>query len=281
MTQEQPQDNLGLWKEVQATDPAYTKAFTRPSGFAGTAITPTFLVRQATQKFGPMGIGWGVNIVKSEFKRGHVIGQASDGSAIYSEVHLLEAELWYELDGKRGTVYHCGGTPFIWADASGNICTNEDVLKMSLTDATGKALSMLGFSADVYLGLYDDNKYVQDLELFFSQGAQPPVDGTAPGSNAKPPSASLAGTPAEQGRVSARYQQYVREIKAGHGTSEKEVTRTIVSQDTLLTKAERDAILALPELKLDEPAAENRQRQFVNTSNQAGDAPAQPRSRLL
>jgi len=38
---------------------------------------------------------------------------------------------------------------------------------------TTKALSKLGFNADVFLGLYDDNKYVYQLKQEFNQERMP------------------------------------------------------------------------------------------------------------
>ena len=42
--------------------------------------------------------------------------------------------------------------------------TDGEAPKKSLTDAIKKALSMLGFSADVFLGMFDDVNYVQQLQ---------------------------------------------------------------------------------------------------------------------
>ncbi|WP_434771820.1 hypothetical protein [Pseudomonas entomophila] len=42
--------------------------------------------------------------------------------------------------------------------------TDGEAPKKSLTDAIKKALSMLSFSADVFLGLFDDNAYVQQRQ---------------------------------------------------------------------------------------------------------------------
>jgi len=41
---------------------------------------------------------------------------------------------------------------------------DDDCVKKVVTDALTKGLSKLGFNADVFLGKYDDNKYVQDLK---------------------------------------------------------------------------------------------------------------------
>ena len=44
-----------------------------------------------------------------------------------------------------------------------NGSVDEDAAKSAVTDALTKCLSYLGFNADVFLGKYDDNKYVQNL----------------------------------------------------------------------------------------------------------------------
>jgi hypothetical protein len=48
-----------------------------------------------------------------------------------------------------------------------NGAIDEDAPKKATTDALTKLLSHLGFSADVFLGLYDDNKYVARLQQQF------------------------------------------------------------------------------------------------------------------
>ena len=41
------------------------------------------------------------------------------------------------------------------------------MLKKLITNTRSKALSLLGFSADVFMGMYDDVSYVKDLEKRF------------------------------------------------------------------------------------------------------------------
>ncbi|MFK8333452.1 hypothetical protein M2D63_026040, partial [Pseudomonas sp. BJa5] len=43
--------------------------------------------------------------------------------------------------------------------------TDGEAPKKSLTDAINNSLSMLGFRADVFLGIFDDRDYVQQREL--------------------------------------------------------------------------------------------------------------------
>jgi hypothetical protein len=47
--------------------------------------------------------------------------------------------------------------------SSGKPFTDEDAPKKSVTDALVKALSMIGFAGDIFMGRYDDSKYVNDL----------------------------------------------------------------------------------------------------------------------
>jgi len=150
--------NLAIWQAVERTDPAYTKNFSRGGGFSGTSINATWLARRATETFGPIGIGWGVDIVAEDFLPGHVLNEAGEKSVI----HRVQVKLWYVLEGQRGEVTHFGQTTFIGANKHG-LFTDEEAPKKSLTDATTKALSMLGFGGDIFMGLYDDQQYREEV----------------------------------------------------------------------------------------------------------------------
>jgi len=77
-------------------------------------------------------------------------------------------KLWYILDGKRGEIEQFGATTYVGKNKYGPF-TDEEAKKKTLTDAISKCLSWLGFSADVHLGRYDDNKYVNDLRKEFAE----------------------------------------------------------------------------------------------------------------
>src|SRR5690606_5526123 len=64
---------------------------------------------------------------------------------------------------KRGEVEQYGCTPFTYKSKWG-VTTDTEAPKKSLTDAVKKGLAMLGFSADIFLGLYDDRDYVAERE---------------------------------------------------------------------------------------------------------------------
>lgn len=154
--------NLALWNAVQETDPTYTKSFTRGGGFRGTATNATYLAKKATEQFGPCGIGWGLEIMHEEYVQGAPI--LMDGAAVcHNIIHVLRVKLWYVRDGQRGEIVQFGQTQMVGKNSSG-LYTDEEAPKKSLTDAMSKCLSLLGFAADIHLGLYDDNKYVENLK---------------------------------------------------------------------------------------------------------------------
>lgn len=145
--------NLELWNKVSDTDRLYTKDFTR-GNFVGTSINPTYLIQKATETWGPMGIGWGTKVLSERFEEGGPLGTMGD-KIIFSKAHIIQIELWYNQDGKTGSVTQFGQTTFVGQNAMGAYYTDEDAPKKSMTDAMTKCLSLLGFSADIFLGTFD------------------------------------------------------------------------------------------------------------------------------
>ena len=150
-------DHLALWNAVQETDPNYTKKFSRGGGFRGTSTNAVYLARKATSRWGPIGIGWGVEIIDETVMDG---GPLSGG--VLTKIHKVRVKLWYVEGDQRGEVIQFGQTTFVGENKNG-IFTDEEAPKKSLTDGMTKCLSLLGFSADIFMGLYDDSKYVNDL----------------------------------------------------------------------------------------------------------------------
>jgi len=170
--------NLQLWERVRTPDPAYTKVFNRGGGFSGTSINATYQTRCATAEFGPIGIGWGVDILEERFVEGAPI--IIEGKVICREViHVLKVELWYKLNGQTGKLVQFGQTTFVGKNKYGPF-TDEEAPKKSLTDATTKCLSLLGFAADVFVGLFDDNKYVNDAREAYDRRAAAEITETGP-----------------------------------------------------------------------------------------------------
>jgi len=154
--------NLDLWSKVEKTDPSATKAAT-VSGQKITSISGQHMVLKATETFGPVGIGWGWSVVEERFDKGHLILNDKGEQLGHETGHTIRIKLWYELGSKRGEVEQFGCTPFSYKSKWG-MTTDTEAPKKSLTDAIKKALAMLGFSADIYLGLYDDAAYVEERQ---------------------------------------------------------------------------------------------------------------------
>lgn len=173
-------DNISLWKGVMRTNPRYTKDM-GDLGFGGTAINAEYMIMRATEKFGPVGIGWGWQILEDKMIEGapltekifegtKFIGKRilrdADGSLMFELNHYIRIGLWYIKDGKKGIVENFGSTPYRQSTKNGIFCDSE-VHKKSLTDAIKKCLSGLGFCADVWLGLYDDAAYKAESVIEF------------------------------------------------------------------------------------------------------------------
>lgn len=155
--------NLALWELVEKTDPNHVKAITGKS-YQGTSPKPHYLVHKATETFGPIGIGWGFTIEDERIEEG----------AGGERMHIARVKVWFKWNGERGEVEHIGGTQFSGVRRNGNPFTDEDAPKKSVTDALVKALSMIGFAGDIFMGRYDDSKYVNDLrnEIAAEQSGQ-------------------------------------------------------------------------------------------------------------
>ncbi|HGA9111254.1 TPA: hypothetical protein ACITTR_001721 [Salmonella enterica subsp. enterica serovar Saintpaul] len=173
-------DNLELWKDVFKTDERFTTAFSVNGG--GTSINGTYMTMIATREFGPKGIGWGVDILEERFDNGAPITRivkGTDGNNTWELIpdgvggiltekhHIIKIRLWYIRNGVRGEEISFGCTPYIYSSKHGLICDGE-ATKKSLTDATKKALSALGFCADIFMGLYDNQEYRQKNKAEFA-----------------------------------------------------------------------------------------------------------------
>lgn len=156
-------NNLQLWEKVQSTDPQYTKQYKGAGGFAGTAINATYVVKRLTEAFGQAGDGWGYEILEDRFDQGGPISDSEGNIICMSSLHTVKMRLWYKKGSEICHVDHYGHTPYISKNKYG-IQTEMEPVKKSVTDALKKAASMLGFGADIHLGLYDDIEYVQEAQ---------------------------------------------------------------------------------------------------------------------
>lgn len=159
-------DTMKLWDAVSKTNPANTKKVNQRGGF--TAINAHSQVMEATRQFGPIGIGWGYETGEPIFRDNLIV---------------IPVTLWHGArENSFGPIF--GGAE--WISDKGRL--DSDAPKKATTDAVTKGLSQLGFNADVFLGLFDDNKYIeavtQEFEAEKEPAAREKLDGPHPSKTA-------------------------------------------------------------------------------------------------
>jgi hypothetical protein len=155
--------NLAIWQRNEATDPSATQPFNRPGGFRGTAINATYIVKRLTAEFGPIGLGWGVDVTADDLLTGAPV-RSDKGELLGNEiVHRIRIRFWWTNPETKARCEfdQVGQTTFVGRNKNGWF-TDEEFGKKSLSDALTKAASFLGFGADIRLGLWEDNKYVEE-----------------------------------------------------------------------------------------------------------------------
>jgi hypothetical protein len=154
MTTELRPDNMRIWDAVCETNPNNTKPVTFGRKF--TAIDAYSQIQAATEQWGPVGVGWGWS---RDFE-------------VLEDVLICHVGLWHSGDqAYRVTVV---GTAPLWTGKDHK--RDGDAHKKALTDGITKALSYLGFNADVFLGRFDDDKYVAEMrEKFTADGVNLPA----------------------------------------------------------------------------------------------------------
>ncbi len=138
-------DNLRIWSAVEKTDPKQTTHVNQRGGF--TAINANYQIMNATKQFGPIGIGW---------------GYTTDTPIFHDTLIFVPVTLWHgDRANTFGPMLGCEE----WKSAKGHI--DSDASKKATTDGLTKLLSQLGFNADVFLGKFDDQKYVSEVAKEF------------------------------------------------------------------------------------------------------------------
>jgi hypothetical protein len=144
------ENNLKLWNSVCETDPDYTKHVTQRGGY--TSVSPQYQIREATEQFGPYGSGWGFESISFDYRF------VSDSGLV-----IINAVFFYILNEKRATFPITNAWP-MKSGAGDKARFDPDFAKKAETNTMSKALSKLGFSADVFLGHFDDAEYVNMMD---------------------------------------------------------------------------------------------------------------------
>ena len=153
-----------LWESAYTTDPNYTKGYKGAGGFSGTSIASLYPVQRATELFGAMGDGWGYEIITDEFiQGGPILDKETKALICHEQTHSMRLSLWANYEGKKLSTIGIGLTPHIAPNKYG-VNTDHEAQKKTLTDAVKNGLKNWGFSADVYMGLHDDQAYVKAVK---------------------------------------------------------------------------------------------------------------------
>lgn len=159
-------ENTALWDKLGKTDPAHTKPFKRAGGFTGTAIKPMWSYRRMTEEFGPCGKGWGVN--EPSFQ----VVPTGDTVLVF-----CTASVWYESHDQ--IVFGVGGDMAAGKRGQHSM-VDDEAFKKAFTDAVTNALKLIGVGADVHMGMFDDNKYVNTMKKEFAEDHKEPEAKPAP-----------------------------------------------------------------------------------------------------
>jgi hypothetical protein len=142
-------NNMKIWRSVEKTNPKYTKEVGFGRKF--TSINAQYQIMTSTEQFGSFGSGWGVSDERFDM--------IADGLLGY------QAHLWYMDDDERCSF--CINSSIKTHSIAGKL--DDEIYKKVSTDALTKGLSKLGFNADVFLGLWDDNRYVNQMKDEFKE----------------------------------------------------------------------------------------------------------------
>jgi hypothetical protein len=150
-------NNLKLWNKVEKTNPKYTKK-ANVKGNNITSIAPQYQIKNVTEQFGIYGKDWGFK--KLDFD--------------YTLVDKFGLVVLHAIFFFPGGEFPIKNAQNLFMD---NAMTkiDDNFAKKLETDTLTKAISKLGFNADIFLGLFDDVKYLSDVTQEFNQKLKQPA----------------------------------------------------------------------------------------------------------
>ena len=155
---DQLNDNMKLWNAVHEVPDKYRKPFKIGSRQL-TSIDPMYLISLATAQWGPIGTGWGFEIVDERIMNANHRERPED------QLHVMRIKLWYRVlpqDEEPAFTFGVGCTK-LYMGKGDKAWIDDDYNKKTLTDAITNALSRLGFGADVRMGEFDGSKYNENV----------------------------------------------------------------------------------------------------------------------
>lgn len=141
-------NNLEFWSKVCKTPINKTKQV-KQGGMSYTTINAQYQLKQATNQFGAYGVSWGLYDLKHELIN------------IDEEILLV---LSAQFKAKESN-FPITNSIYLRRKTKNGLKLDTDAYKKLETDTLTKALSKLGFNADVFEGLYDNPNYLKNISL--------------------------------------------------------------------------------------------------------------------
>lgn len=160
----QKNPNLALWMKGFKTDLNHVK----PDPNGRLSIKTQYRLMKATEIWGPVGIGWGYKVLREWIDTGAPIVMNGEITSHFEQIHKMEIEFWYMHEGQKVSLTQYGDTRKLYLARGGYFVHDDEVEKKSLSDALGKAMSMVGICADVYLGTYDGDLINKTEQIQFA-----------------------------------------------------------------------------------------------------------------
>lgn len=142
-------ENLSIWSQVEKTDTQYAKKVNQRGGY--TAISPQYQLKEATKVFGSYGKGFGLSASDFDISLFDSLG-----------VVIHKAVFFYVSDEQRFE-FPISNAIQATTGVGDKKRVDIDFAKKVETNTVSKALSKLGFNADVFMGMFEDNQYMQEL----------------------------------------------------------------------------------------------------------------------
>jgi len=148
-------NNLELWNKVEKTNPKYTKK-ANVKGNNITAISPQYQIKNVSEQFGSYGSTWGFKSLEFDYTLVDSLGLV-----------VLHA-IFYYPNGE----FPIKNAQNIFID-NAKTKIDDNFAKKLETDTLTKAISKLGFNADIFMGLFEDVKYLAEVAKEFSEAPAP------------------------------------------------------------------------------------------------------------
>ena len=146
--------NRRHWENLKTTDTRFTKKAGR-----FTAIDAHWQIMRMTEEFGPVGIGWNW---KSDISYTDKLVFASVSIAIATvPYHTKDIDI---AGAKWDWIGPMTSVGELYPQARLKGAFDKEACKSVTTDALTKIMSHTGLSADVFMGRFDDNRYVEKLK---------------------------------------------------------------------------------------------------------------------